>query len=196
MREPGHVKSNGRCSFIPSASSSLNTQTPTGVTLFRRPKSKGKIGDPIYVIVPVTPDPSTGPTLVPHRPNSMGNSPEPTLRHRTMSPPHRVLLSPPPPTHTRPGHTQRSPTPRLALYLCCAAEVIFGFGNAVGSMPWTRLIESVICRRHAGDTVAGSGIRLSWKKMFLNMLLIGGKGGSTAEALCKGDGVQAEMAEL
>ena len=66
----------------------------------------------------------------------------------------------------------------------------------LGSMPWTRLVESVICRRHAGDVVAGSVIRLSWEKMFLDILLIGGKGGSTAEARCKGDVVQAEMAVL
>ena len=90
-----------------------------------------------------------------------------------------------------------SPGTRLALYLCCAAEMVFGFGDAVGSIPWTRLVESIICRRHAaGATAAGGQMRLSFDQGLLSMLLIGGRSGPTAEARCKGDGVQAEMAEL
>ena len=90
---------------------------------------------------------------------------------------------------------------RLALYLCCAAELVFSFGDAVGSMPWIRLVESVICRRHAGGATTGtmtveSGIRTSFDQMLLSMLLIGGRGGPTAEARCKGDVVQAEITEL
>ena len=94
---------------------------------------------------------------------------------------------------TQPSRALQSPVSRLALYLCCAAELIFSFGGAVGSMPWTRLVESVICRRHVGGTVAESGILY---QTLLSILLMGGKGGPTAEAQCKGDMVQAEMAEL
>ena len=71
----------------------------------------------------------------------------------------------------------------------------------MSSMPWTRLIESVICRRHAGATnqsflVAESGISFSFDEVLIRMLLIGGTGGLKAEARCKGDEVQSEMAEL
>ena len=109
-----------------------------------------------------------------------------------MSPRHRLRSFPFPRAKTRPG---------LTLYLCCVAEVVFGFSGAVGSMPWTRLVESVICQRQASSTNTGvmvtkSGIRPSLDSTLLSMLLIGGKGGSTAEARCKGDMVQAAMAEL
>lgn len=116
-----------------------------------------------------------------------------------MSPRRRMQSSSPaPPAHTRPPpHALRSPVAYLALYLCCAAEVIFGLADAIGSMPWTRLMESVVCQRHAGGAmVAESGNRPSFDRMLLSILLIGGRGGPTAEARCKGDAVQAEMAEL
>ena len=63
-------------------------------------------------------------------------------------------------------------------------------------MPWTRMIESVICRRHVGGVAVGSETHPSFYYMLLNMLLMGGSGGPTAEARCKGDMVQGEMAEL
>ncbi|KAL8924201.1 MAG: hypothetical protein Q9208_004165 [Pyrenodesmia sp. 3 TL-2023] len=135
------------------------------------------------------------------------------IRHRTMSPPHRIQSSSPSP----PGKTRRgshddalrwNPITRLALYLCGAAELIVGFGDAVGSMPWIRLVESVICGRHVNNNGATtttvmeeSGIRRPPSfnyKMLLGVLLVGGRGGGpgTAEARCKSDGVQAEMSEL
>lgn len=104
--------------------------------------------------------------------------------------------SPPPPAHTRPHRAVLSPVTHLALYLCCAAEVVFVFADAIGSMPWTRLVESVVCRRHTSAVVAESGNRPLFDRMLLSILLIGGRGGPTAEARCKGDAVQAEMAEL
>ena len=109
-----------------------------------------------------------------------------------MSPNDPISPSPSPRSHIRLGH---------ALYLCCAAEVVVGFGSAVGSMPWTRLVESIICRRHAGGATTDTmdtdmDSRPSLEQMLLSMLLIGGRGGSTAEASCKGDIVQAEMAEM
>ena len=109
-----------------------------------------------------------------------------------MSPNNPISPSPSPRSHTPLGH---------ALYLCCAAEVVVGFGSAVGSMAWTRLVESIICRRHAGGATTGSNgtdmdSRPSLEQMLLSMLLTGGSGGSMAEARCKVDIVQAEMAEL
>ena len=58
------------------------------------------------------------------------------------------------------------------------------------------MVESVICRRHVGGVAVEREIRPSFYHMLLNMLLMGGRGGPTAEARCKGDMVQAEMAEL
>ncbi|KAL8648017.1 MAG: hypothetical protein Q9226_006183, partial [Calogaya cf. arnoldii] len=131
----------------------------------------------------------------------MGNPAELAMHRSVMSPRRRFRSSSPPPAHKRPSRALRSPVARLALYLCCAAEVVFGFGDAVGSMPWTRLVESIICQRHAdGATtnamVRESGTPPSLYQMLLNMLLIGGRGGLTAEARCKGDVVQAEISEL
>ena len=121
-----------------------------------------------------------------------------------MSPSRQIRLSVPLPTHTPPGSAAHNPAIRLALYLCCAAEIVFNLGGAVGSMPWVRLVESIICQRHVGDDaatttgtlVAESGMPSSFDQMLLSMLLIGGKGGYTAEARCKGGVVQAEITTL
>ena len=89
---------------------------------------------------------------------------------------------------------------RLGFYLCCAAHIIYGFGSAVGLMPWTRLIESVICRRHIGSTMkplaANDSPGPSVTHVLLNTLSIGGINEPMTESQCKGDKVQAEMAEL
>ena len=94
---------------------------------------------------------------------------------------------------------QRVPS-RLPIYVCAAAEIVLVLGGSIGSVPWTRLLESAICRRHHAASGGFEGVGLQTEGSVANLLrgvLSGiGPGAEMDEALCKGDAVQSEMAEL
>ncbi|KAL8858642.1 MAG: hypothetical protein Q9178_004936 [Gyalolechia marmorata] len=102
------------------------------------------------------------------------------------------------PSHT---HLRSSPTPSYrSVYVCAAAELVLSLGGAICSVPWTRLLESAVCRRHYASTGSSEAIRIAVASSIPDLLrgvLSGiGPGGEMDEALCKGDNVQAEMAGL
>ncbi|KAL8640954.1 MAG: hypothetical protein Q9226_008688 [Calogaya cf. arnoldii] len=113
---------------------------------------------------------------MPFRPRSL------FARWRTPSPP--------------PTDPLRSPS-RRPIYVCAAAEIVLILGGAICSVPWTRLLESAVCRRHYAATAS---LRLQTSTSFADLMrgaLAGiSPGAEMNEALCKGDNVQAEMAEL
>lgn len=89
---------------------------------------------------------------------------------------------------------------RRPLYVCAAAEIVLTLGSAICSVPWTRLLESAVCRRHfaAGGGFDGARVQVAGSVAdVLRGVLAGiGPGAEMDEALCKGDNVQAEMAGL
>ena len=93
----------------------------------------------------------------------------------------------------------RAPS-RRPVYVCAAAEIMFTLGGSICSVPWTRLLESAVCRRHLD---AGGGLQTplvlvagSLADLLRDILAGIGPGAEMDEALCKGDNVQAEMAGL
>ncbi|KAL9036608.1 MAG: hypothetical protein Q9214_006054 [Letrouitia sp. 1 TL-2023] len=93
----------------------------------------------------------------------------------------------------------RAPS-RWPVFICAAAEIILILGGAISSVPWTRLLESAVCRRHYVASGNSKGIRVQVAGSLADLLrgiLAGvGPGAEMDETLCKGDNVQAEMAEL
>lgn len=89
---------------------------------------------------------------------------------------------------------------RLPIYICGAAEIILILGGAICSVPWTRLLESAVCRRSyaASDGVESTPVvpAGSIADLLRGVLQGIGPGAEMDEALCKGDNVQAEMAGL
>lgn len=90
--------------------------------------------------------------------------------------------------------------PLPSIYICAAAEIVFTLGGAICSVPWTRLLESAICRRHYNASGGFDDSRLLVASSVADVLrgVLAGIGPSAEidEALCKGDNVQAEMAGL
>ena len=90
--------------------------------------------------------------------------------------------------------------PLPSIYVCAAAEIVFTLGGAICSVPWTRLLESAVCRRHynaSGGFDDSPLLAASSIADVLRGVLAGiGPEAEIDEALCKGDNVQAEMAGL
>ena len=89
---------------------------------------------------------------------------------------------------------------RRPIYVCAAAEIVFTLGGAICSVPWTRLLESAVCRRHrtasSGFEDAHIFVARSLADLLRDVLAGIGPGAEMDEKLCKGDNVQAEMAGL
>ena len=89
---------------------------------------------------------------------------------------------------------------RRPIYVCAAAEIVLILGGAICSVPWTRLLESAVCRRHYAATGGSEVTRVfvagSIADLLRDVLAGIGPGAEMDEALCKGDNVQAEMAGL
>ena len=93
----------------------------------------------------------------------------------------------------------RAPS-RRPIYVCAAAEIVLTLGGSICSVPWTRLLESAVCRRHYTASGSSEGARVlvagSVADLLRGILAGVGPGAEMDEALCKGDNVQAEMAGL
>ena len=90
--------------------------------------------------------------------------------------------------------------PIPSVYACAAAEIVFTLGGAICSVPWTRLLESAVCRPHyntsGGFDDSGLLVTSSVADVLRGVLAGIGPGAKIDEALCKGDNAQAEMAGL
>ncbi|KAL9611175.1 MAG: hypothetical protein Q9167_004160 [Letrouitia subvulpina] len=92
----------------------------------------------------------------------------------------------------------RAPS-RRPVYVCAAAEIMLILGGAICSVPWTRLLESAVCRQHYATTTFNSAptmVASSVADLLRGVLEGVGPAAEMDEALCKGDNVQADMAEL
>ena len=89
---------------------------------------------------------------------------------------------------------------RRPLYVCAAAEIVFCLGVAICSVPWTRLLESAVCRQQystSGNFQSAQIVVSSSVADLVRGILAGiDPHAEMDEALCKGDKVQAEMAGL
>lgn len=88
--------------------------------------------------------------------------------------------------------------PIHSIYVCAAAEIVSTLGASICSVPWTRLLESAVCRRHYNASGDSEGARVlvagSVSDLLRGVIAGIGPGAEVDEALCKGDDVQAEMA--